>query len=138
MSEDFQIIDGAYKKDAPHKDIGKQKFRVRKHYTVYVEYDVVADNKDEARDAVSEHGGIERIEWEEGYHNDEPVEVYSNDYNWSDQDDHDYEKYRGPLVTKVAECVPYCEYDSDTGKHFDNYEDPEWTEDDFRWMKEVV
>ncbi len=36
MSEDLQIIDGAYKKDAPHKDIGKQKFRVRKHYTVYV------------------------------------------------------------------------------------------------------
>ena len=61
MSEELQIIDGAYKKDAPHKDIGKQKFRVRKHYTVYVEYDVVADNKDEARDAVSEHGGIERI-----------------------------------------------------------------------------
>ena len=35
-----------YGKDNPHKDIGKQKFRVRKAYHVWVEYDVVANNKD--------------------------------------------------------------------------------------------
>ena len=52
-----------YSKDNPHKDIGKQKLRVRKAYTAWVEYDVVADNKDEAIDAVIENGGIERIEW---------------------------------------------------------------------------
>ena len=27
-----------YNKDNPHKDIGKQKFRVRKSYNVWVEY----------------------------------------------------------------------------------------------------
>ena len=43
MSEEIKIIDGTYKKDDPHKDIGKQKFRVRKAYTAWVEYDVVAD-----------------------------------------------------------------------------------------------
>ncbi len=136
MSEELKIIDGTYKKDDPHKDIGKQKFRVRKHYTCWVEYDVVADSKEEAQDAVMEHGGIERIEWQEGYHGDEPVEVYANDYNWSDQDDIDYEKYRGPLVTKVEECVPYEDWDSDTDQNFENYEDPEWTGDSYRWKKE--
>ena len=45
MTEEIKIIDGAYKKDDPHKDIGKQKFRVRKHYTAWVEYDVVANSK---------------------------------------------------------------------------------------------
>ena len=57
-----------YGKDNPHPDIGKQKFRVRKAYTAWVEYDVVADSKDEAIDAVIDHGGIEKIEWEEGYY----------------------------------------------------------------------
>jgi hypothetical protein len=117
-----------YSKDNPHKDIGKQKFRVRKHYSVWVEYDVVADNKDEAQDVVFDQGGIEKIEWKDGYHKDEPVEVYATDWDWSDQDDQDYKKYRGPLVKKVAECVPY--EDSD-GIYFD---DPNWTESEFEWQ----
>ena len=57
-----EIID----KDNPHKDIGKQKFRVRMAYTAYVDYDVVADSKDEAVSAVIEKGGIENIQWAEG------------------------------------------------------------------------
>ena len=77
MKEEIKIIDGTFKKDDPHKDIGKQKFRVRRAYTTWVEYDVVADSKEEAEDAVREHGGIDKIEWQEGYHNDEPVEVLS-------------------------------------------------------------
>ena len=48
-----EIID----RDNPHKDIGKQKFRVRMAYTAWVEYDVVADSKDEAVSAVIEKGG---------------------------------------------------------------------------------
>ena len=128
MSEEFKIIDGAFKKDDPHKDIGKQKFRVRKAYATWVEYDVVADSKEEAEEAVSEHGGIEKIEWQEGYHNDEPVEVYATDWN------SDYDVDIDQPVEKVAECVPYEDYDSDAG-HFDNYEDPEWSSDDYRWKK---
>ena len=64
-----------YSKDNPHKDIGKSKYRVRMAYTAWVEYDVVADSRDEAVDAVIEEGGIDKIEWQEGYHKDEPVEV---------------------------------------------------------------
>ena len=49
------------------------------------------------------------------------------DYD-SDYDDTD-------KTVKVEECVPYEDYDSDPGKNFDNYEDPEWTGDSYRWTK---
>jgi len=113
-----EIID----RDTPHKDIGKKKFRVRKAYTAWVEYDVVADTKDEAESAVMEHGGIERIEWQEGYHNDEPVEVYAGDW------DPDYSAENGDFTKKVAECVPY--EDNSTV----DYSDPNWTENEFEWL----
>ena len=130
QKDTIQIIDGTYKKDDPHQDIGKQKFRVRRSYTAYVEYDVVANSKDEAESAVSEHGGIDKIEWQEGYYGDEPVEVYAQDHNI------DYSSENGDFTKKVAECVPYEDRDIDTDQHFENYEDPEWTEDDYRWKQE--
>ena len=127
-----EIID----KDNPHKDIGKQKFRVRKHYSVWVEYDVVAENRSEAESAVMEHGGIKSIDWDDGYHNDEPVEMYANDWNSDYQAESDDEQYgRTPRVQKIAECVPCEDWDSDTDEHFENYEDPEWTGDESRWNK---
>ena len=42
-----------YSKDNPHADIGKQKFRVKRYYTAWVEYDVVADSKEEAENAIT-------------------------------------------------------------------------------------
>ena len=110
-----------YSKDNPHKDIGKQKFRVRKAYTAWVEYDVVADSKDEAIDAVIEQGGIEKIEWSEGYHKDEPVEVYAQDYNTDSTESFE--------AVKVAECIPYEDSDSI------DYEDATWSSDDYEWKK---
>ena len=110
-----------YSKDNPHKDIGKQKFRVRKAYTAWVEYDVVADSKDEAIDAVIEQGGIDDIKWSEGYHNDEPVEVYAQDYNSDATEPFE--------AVKVAECVPYEDSDSI------DYEDATWSTDDYEWKK---
>ena len=121
-----EIID----KDNPHKDIGKQKFRVRKHYSVWAEYDVVAENRSEAESAVMEHGGIDKIEWQEGYHNDEPVEVYCNDHESDYQAESDDEQYgRTPRVQKIAECIPY--EDSSTI----DYSDPDWSTDEFEWKK---
>ena len=73
---------------------------MRKNYTAWVEYDVVADSKDDAESIVMEHCGIEKIEWSEGYHKDQPVEVYSNDYNLDYSGDTD-------MTTKIAECIPY-------------------------------
>tara|TARA_Y100000741_G_scaffold275853_1_gene215719 strand:- start:1361 stop:1789 length:429 start_codon:yes stop_codon:yes gene_type:complete len=119
-----------FDKDNPHKDIGKQKFRVRKHYSVWVEYDVVAENRSEAESAVMEHGGIDKIEWQEGYHNDEPVEVYANDYESDYQAESDDEQYgRTPRVQKIAECIPY--EDNSTI----DYSDPDWSTDEFEWKK---
>ena len=121
-----EIID----KDNPHKDIGKQKFRVRKHYSVWVEYDVVAENRSEAESAVMEHGGIKSIDWADGYHNDEPVEMYANDWNSDYQAESDDEQYgRTPRVQKIAECIPY--EDSSTI----DYSDPNWSTDDWEWNK---
>ena len=108
--------------DNPHKDIGKQKFRVKKYYNVWVEYDVVADTKDEAENAVIDHGGLQSIDWEEGYHKDEPVEVYASDWNYNDS---------GP-TTKVAECVPYEDSDSI------DYADPDWSTNELEWQKETA
>ena len=126
MSEDRK----EYSKENPHKDIGKQKFRVRKFYSVWVEYDVVAENRSEAESAVMEHGGIKSIDWADGYHNDEPVEMYANDWNSDYQAESDDEQYgRTPRVQKIAECVPY--EDSD-GVYYD---DPNWSTDDWEWKK---
>ena len=139
MKEEIKIIDGTYKKDDPHKDIGKQKFRVKKFYNVEVDYEVVANSKEEAEDAVQEHGGIDKIEFQDGYYGDEPVEVTYNDNNWDQEAEIDYEKYgREPRVQKIEECVPYEEWDSDTDTDYLNYEDPEWTKDDMRWTKEEL
>jgi len=119
-----------YDKENPNKDIGKQKFRVRKFYSVWVEYDVVAENRSEAESAVMEHGGIKSIDWADGYHNDEPVEMYANDWNSDYQAESDDEKYgRTPRVQKIAECVPYEDND---GIYYD---DPNWSTDEWDWKK---
>ena len=96
---------------------------MRKAYTAWVEYDVVADSKDEAIDAVIEQGGIERIEWEEGYHKDEPVEVYAQDWNT----DYSAELYE---THKVAECIPYEDNECI------DYSDYNWSTDDYEWKKD--
>ena len=116
-----EIID----KENPHKDIGKQKFRVRMAYTAYVDYDVVADSKDEAVGAVIEKGGIEKIDWAEGWHKDEPVEVYASDYNT------DHSEGAGTFdVTKIAECIPY--EDNSTI----DFSDTEWSTDECEWQQD--
>ena len=111
-----EIID----RDNPHKDIGKKKFRVRKYYTAWVEYDVVADTMDEADSIAMEHCGIEKIDWADGYHNGEPVEVYASDHNM----DHSVDT----MNHKVAECVPY--EDNSTV----DYSDPNWTTNELEWL----
>ena len=80
------------------------------------------DSKEEAENAITEQGGIEEIKWAEGYHKDEPVEVYANDYNGDY-----YDGLEDPV--KIAECVPYRDRD---GVYYD---DPEWSTNEFEWTK---
>ena len=112
-----------YSKDKPHEDIGKKKYRIRQNYNIWVEYDVVADSASEAEEAVLEEGGIDKIEWKEGFHDMHEVSVYANDWNT----DYSQDLYN---TKKVEECVPY---EDNEGIYYD---DPEWTTDDFRWKKE--
>jgi|TARA_B100000035_G_scaffold306206_1_gene307996 hypothetical protein len=110
-------------KDKPHQDIGKSKFRVRQQYVTWVEYDVVANTKEEAQEAVLEQGGIDKIEYQEGYHNDNPVEVYAQDWNT----DYSAELYE---THKVAECIPYEDNECI------DYSDYNWSTDDYEWKKD--
>jgi hypothetical protein len=112
-----------YSKDKPHPDIGKSKYRVRQQYVTWVEYDVVANSKEEAQEAVLEQGGIDKVEYQEGYHNDNPVEVYAQDWNT----DYSAELYE---TNKIAECVPYEDSDSI------DYADYNWSTDDYEWKQE--
>ena len=112
-----------YNKDNPHEDIGKKKYRIRQNYNIWVEYDVVADSASEAEEAVLEEGGIDKIDWKEGFHDMHEVSVYANDWNT----DYSQDLYN---TKKVEECVPY---EDNEGVYYD---DPEWTSDDFRWKTE--
>ena len=125
--KEIPIINGTYKKDTPNKEIGYQKWQVRKTYEVEMEYEIVAKTKEEAEELLSnkEHINIEDVdeygdtfrETIKGRHindmsGDEPVE-------WK----------------KIEECVPREDTDIDTGKKFLNYEEPDWISDDYEWIK---
>ena len=45
-----KIINGTYKKDNPHKEIGYQKWSVRKTHEVVMEYEIVAKTKEVAEE----------------------------------------------------------------------------------------
>ena len=125
--KEIPIINGTYKKDTPNKEIGYQKWQVRKTYEVEMEYEIVAKTRKEADnileskecikvEEVDEYGDTFR-ETIKGRHvndisGDEPVE-------WK----------------KIEECLPRDDEDIDTGKRFLNYEDPDWSEDSFEWYK---
>ena len=125
--KEIPIINGAYKKDTPNKEISYQKWLVRKTYEVEMEYEITSKTKAEAEDLLErkEHVKVEEVdeygetfrETIEGKHvndlsGDEPVE-------WK----------------KIEECVPRDDEDIDTGKRFLNYEDADWVSDDYEWVK---
>ena len=51
--KEIPIINGTYKKDKPNKEIGYQKWQVRKTYEVEMEYEIVAKTKEEAEELLS-------------------------------------------------------------------------------------
>ena len=48
--KEIPIINGTYKKDNPNKEIGYQKWQVKKTYEVEMEYEIVAKTKEEAEE----------------------------------------------------------------------------------------
>ena len=128
--KEIPVINGTYKKDTPHGDIGYQKWLVKKTYEVDMEYEITAKTRKEAEELLErkECVKVDRVDdygdgkgWREtitGKHvndmsGDEPTE-------WK----------------KIEECIPRNDEDMDNDyKPFLNYEDPDWSKDDFEWYK---
>ena len=120
------IINGTYKKDTPNKDIGYQKWEVTKTYEVTMIYEVVAKTKEEAeelfdrkedpKEEIDEYGHTFRETIKSKYYfdlsGDEPVE-------WK----------------KIEECLPSEDTDYDTNQTYKNYEDSDWSKDEYEWLK---
>ena len=125
--KEIPIINGTYKKDTPDKEIGYQKWRVRKTYEVIMEYEIVAKTRKEADDLLERK---ECVKVEE-------VDEYGETFRETIKGKHVNDMSGDEPVEweKIEECVPRDDEDIDTGKRFLNYDDPEWSKDDFEWYK---
>ena len=122
------IINGTYKKDAPNKDIGYQKWEVRKTYEVEMTYEIVAKTKEDAEELL-EQKEIVKVE---------EVDDYGKTFRETIQGKHsnDMSGDEPPTWKKIEECTPSEDTDSDNNfKPFLNYEDVTWSKDDYEWLK---
>ena len=125
--KEIPIINGTYKKDTPDKEIGYQKWRVRKTYEVEMLYEIVAKTKKEADELLEKN---ECVKVEE-------VDEYGETYRETIRGSHVNDMSGDEPVSwkKIEECLPRDDEDIDTGKRFLNYEDPDWVSDDYEWVK---
>ena len=121
------IIDGTYKKDTPNGEIGYQKWLVRKTYEVDMEYEIVAKTKEEAEELLEEKECV-KVDY---------VDDYGKTFRETIQGRHvnDMEGDEPTTWEKIEECVPREDTDMDTDKIFLNYEDSNWSKEDFEWVK---
>jgi hypothetical protein len=122
------IINGSYKKDTPNADIGYQKWEVRKTYEVDMVYEIVAKTKEDAEHLLEKEECV-KLEDVDGYGKTFRETITGGAVTDMSGDE--------PTVwTKIEECVPSEDTDSDNNfKPFINYEDPEWSKDDYEWLK---
>ena len=125
--KEIPIINGTYKKDIPDKEIGYQKWLVKKTYEVEVEYKIVAKTKEEAEELLSNKECIKV----------EDIRDYGDTFRETIEGKHVNDMSGDEPVEwrKVEECLPRDDEDIDTGKRFLNYEDPDWSKDDLEWVK---
>jgi len=125
--KEIPIINGTYKKDNPDKEIGYQKWEVRKTYEVEMTYEIVAKTKAEAEELLSNKEHI----------NVEDVDEYGETFRSTIQGRHSNDMSGDEEVVwkKIEECLPRDDEDIDTGKRFLNYEDADWVSDDYEWVK---
>ena len=122
-----KIINGTYKKDNPNKDIGYQKWEVRKTYTVEMAYKIEAKTKEDAENLLEKEECI-KVEDVDGYGITFRETITGKHIN-------DIEGDEPTTWTKIEECVPMEDTDMDTDERYLNYEDPDWTKDDIEWRK---
>ena len=125
--KEIPIINGTYKKDTPDKEIGYQKWRVRKTYEVEMEYEITAKTKEEAERILEQK---ERVKVED-------IDDYGETFRETIKGKHVNDMSGDEPVEwkKIEECLPRDDEDIDTGKRFLNYEDPDWNSDEFEWVK---
>ncbi len=125
--KEIPIINGTYKKDKPNKEIGYQKWRVRKTHEVIMEYEIVAKTKEEADELLEKK---ECVKVEE-------IDEYGDTYRQTikGRSISDFSGDEPVEWKKVEECIPRDDTDIDTDKRFLNYEDPDWSGDDYEWEK---
>ena len=121
------IINGTYKKDTPDKEIGYQKWEVKKVYEVEMTYEIVAKTKDEAENLLDKE---EKIRLEE-------VDAYGKTFRETIKGQHSNDMQGDEPTTwkKIEECVPTEDSDIETNESFLNYEDPSWTTQEIEWNK---
>ena len=111
-------VTGTYKKDKPNEDIGYQKWEVTKTYEVTMIYEVVAKTKEE----------VVKLEEVDGYGKTFRETITGKHVNDMSGDE--------PVSwTKIEECIPGEDTDTDTNQNFKNYEDSDWSKDDYEWLK---
>ena len=125
--KEIPIINGTYKKDTPHSEIGFQKWRVRKTHEVIMEYEIVSKTRKEADDILESKECIKVEEIDE--YGDTFRETITG-RSISDFSGDEIMEWK-----KIEECLPRDDEDIDTGKRFLNYEDPDWSGDSFEWYK---
>ena len=122
------IINGTYKKDNPDKEIGYQKWEIRKTHEVVMLYTITAKTKKEAEDILERKECI-KVEEVDDYGDTFREKIdgkYINDFSGDEE----------AIWKKVEECIPSEDTDSDNDfKPFINYEDANWTADDYDWLK---
>ena len=125
--KEIPIINGTYKKDTPDKEIGYQKWQVRKTYEVEMEYEIVAKTKKEA-DEILEKKECVKVE---------DIDDYGDTFRETIKGRHVNDMSGDEPVAwkKIEECLPRDDEDIDTSKRFLNYEDPDWVSDDYEWKK---
>ena len=125
--KEIPIINGTYKKDTPDKEIGYQKWRVKKTHEVIMEYEIVAKTREEADDLLERKECV-RVEYIDDYGNTFRETIKGKNIS-------DFQGDEPVEWKKVEECLPRDDEDIDTGKRFLNYEDPDWSKDDLEWVK---
>ena len=125
--KEIPIINGTYKKDTPDKEIGYQKWRVRKTYEVEMEYEIVTKTKKEAEELLEKKECVKV----------EDIDDYGDTFRETINGKHVNDMSGDEPVAwkKIEECLPRDDEDIDTGKRFLNYDDPDWVSDDYEWKK---
>ena len=120
------ILNGTYKKDTPSKDIGYQKWEVEVPYEVVYRYTITAKTKSEADEMLDKYQS-----------HTEEIDEYGKTFRETIQSKvvNDMQGDEPTTWKKIEECIPREDTDMDTDKIFLNYEDPDWTKDEYEWLK---